>query len=431
MEIWSFFSGAMGLDLGFERAGLAPTLAVEKDVWCRRTIAQNRPELDLLPDGDITKLTGAALRAHRRFAEEVLLMIGGPPCQSFSTGGKRAALKDPRGNLIYVYMNLIQQVQPRYFVLENVASLVTAALRHRPIKERPGEHWSLKKYAGRTTPREAGKCPLEPDELSGSAIRQVLKDFRSLGYEINFGVLNAADHGAAQRRQRLIMVGTRDGLPPPLPAPAREPRNYATVREAIGDLCANPGPHSEYTEDVARFFRLIPPGGSWRSLPPALQREALGTSFDAGGGKTGFFRRLSWDQPAPTVTGRMNRKASAMCHPDAVRPISVREAARLQGFDDTWTFSGSMSSQYLQVGNAVPIHLGAAVAHAILDHLNGHTHGVQEPWDAQLNRAIGALRASARNKRTSDRDRVTSQHATPTVLQQELAFDTSLRATGR
>lgn len=403
MEIWSFFSGAMGLDLGFESAGLRPTLAVERDQWCRKTIALNRPDLDLLPEGDVTRIDGAALRRHRRFDGEVTLMVGGPPCQSFSTGGKRSGLTDPRGNLIYTYMNLIREVQPRYFVLENVANLVTAALRHRPINERPGKHWSLKKYAGQSAPTEDGIVPLEPDELSGSAIRQLLTDFRELGYEINFGVLNSADFGAPQKRQRLVMLGARGAAPPVLPSPTRKPRAYATVRNAIEDLRSNPGPHSEYTEEVARFFKLVPEGGTWRSLPVELQREALGPSFDAGGGKTGFFRRLAWDEPAPTVTGRMNRKASAMCHPELVRPISVRESARLQGFPDEWQFSGAMSSQYLQIGNAVPVHLGAAVGRAILAHLNGES-GRSEDWDVQLDRAVHTLRASARNKRSQSDD---------------------------
>jgi DNA (cytosine-5)-methyltransferase 1 len=138
-EIWSFFSGAMGLDLGLESAGLAPTLAVEIDPTFCRTIRANRPQLDLI-EGDVAKLTGAALRERRGFDGEVFLMAGGQPCQPFSSGGKRAALSDPRGNLIYEYFRLIADVRPRYFVLENVANLTTAALRHRPIAERPGKH---------------------------------------------------------------------------------------------------------------------------------------------------------------------------------------------------------------------------------------------------------------------------------------------------
>src|SRR5205823_2740049 len=119
MEIWSFFSGGMGLDLGFEEAGLNTTLAVELDKWCCDTIRKNRPGVTLI-ENDVHVLCGADLRKTRRFDHDVFLMIGGPPCQTFSPGGKRAGLNDPRGNLIYEYLRLIKEVQPQHFLLENV-----------------------------------------------------------------------------------------------------------------------------------------------------------------------------------------------------------------------------------------------------------------------------------------------------------------------
>ncbi|MFM8497392.1 MAG: DNA cytosine methyltransferase, partial [Planctomycetia bacterium] len=114
-EVWSFFSGAMGLDLGLEMAGIKPTLALEIDPWCCKTIRRNRPSITLVEDS-VTKMTGSSLRELRGFSGDVELMVGGPPCQSFSPGGKRAALNDPRGNLIYEYFRLISEVRPRYFV---------------------------------------------------------------------------------------------------------------------------------------------------------------------------------------------------------------------------------------------------------------------------------------------------------------------------
>ena len=122
-EIWSFFSGAMGLDLGLEAAGLPATLANEIHPLYCKTIRQNRPKLDLI-EGDVRGLTGAKLREHRNFEGDVYLMVGGPPCQPFCSGGNRAGLSDPRGNLIYEYVRLINEVRPRYFLLENVANLV-------------------------------------------------------------------------------------------------------------------------------------------------------------------------------------------------------------------------------------------------------------------------------------------------------------------
>ena len=121
LEIWSFFSGAMGLDLGLEMAGVPPTLVNEINKDCCSTIRANRPDLCLL-DQSISELTAKTLRRHRGFNGEVELMVGGPPCQSFSPGGKRAALTDPRGNLIYEYLRLVGEIRPRYFILENVAN---------------------------------------------------------------------------------------------------------------------------------------------------------------------------------------------------------------------------------------------------------------------------------------------------------------------
>jgi len=397
----------MGLDLGLERAGIKSTLAIDIDPLCCATLRANRPDLDVW-EADVDNLDGDTIRKRRPRARNVFLMVGGPPCQSFSPGGKRAALSDSRGNLIYSYLRLVDQLKPRYFILENVAHIVTAALKHRPIAQRPGKNWNLSSYHDSSKNRDDSVASMEPEELSGSAIRQVFADMCNLGYSLDFGVVNAADFGAPQRRFRFIMLGARQGPPPLLPCPTRgehapNPTAWATVRDAIFDLRHNPGPHSEYTPPVARYFALVPPGGNWRQLPKKLQREALGdAAYEAGGGKTGFFRRLAWDAPAPTITGRANRKGSAVCHPEFTRPLSVRESARLQGFPDNWDFEGSMSDQYVQVGNAVPVYLGTAVANAVLHHFT--THGRRRRTtapdiDTLLARACANLRATARNKR--------------------------------
>ena len=241
-EIWSFFAGAMGLDLGLELAGLTPTLANEiNPIYCR-TICQNRPILDLIED-DVKNLTGRNLRWHRQFYDDVHLLVGGPPCQPFSSGGKRAALTDARGNLIYEFFRLVSEIRPRYFLLENVANLTTAALRHRPIAERPGRHWSLKRYEGQRPPLGEEGEPLEPEEMAGSALRQLLEDIEPLGYHINLGVLDASDYGSPQHRLRFLMLGARDFPPPGLPSATHGagllPRT--TVRDAIYHLRSNPG----------------------------------------------------------------------------------------------------------------------------------------------------------------------------------------------
>ena len=391
----------MGLDLGIEAAGLHPTLANEMDSRFCETIRMNRPSLDLVED-DIANLTDRGLRRRRRFDDEVYLMVGGPPCQSFSSGGKRAALNDPRGNVIYEYFRLISEVEPRYFVLENVANITTAALRHRPIAKRPGKQWSLKQYDGSLNRRIDGIEPLAEEEMSGSALKQIARDARSLGYCIAFSVVDAADYGTPQHRLRFVMLGSKGHPPPAMPAASHGDgrKGFATVRDAIWSMQDDPGPHSSYTDPVRRYFDLVPEGGNWRSLPANLQEEALGGSYNAGGGKTGFYRRLAWDRPAPTVIGRANRKGSALCHPSASRPISVREAAALQGFPPGWKISGAMNAQYMQIGNAVPVRLGAAIGRAILSHEETRSNERERQPDIEkmIATAVARLRASARNR---------------------------------
>ena len=408
-EIWSLFSGAMGLDLGLESVGATPTLALEWDKWCCATIRQNRPQLDVI-EGDVSSFKGNDLRRIRKFDDEVFALVGGPPCQSFSPGGNRAAISDPRGNLIYEYLRLIGEIQPRIFVLENVANLITAALRHRKIEDRPGKRWNLSSYSGGNVPgSDDGKEALAPDEQAGSAIRQILRDIRGLGYSFRFKVVDAAAYGSPQHRLRFILMGARGQEAPDLPAfthgePGLGLLPWVTLRDVIYDVRESPGPHSNYTEAVARFFRMIPPGGYWKNLPPDLQRRALGPSFSSGGGKTGFFRRLSYDFPAPTVTTKPNRKGTSMCHPEFIRPISVRECARIQGFPDGWQISGAMNQQYQQIGNAVPTHLGAAIGRAILAAGKAKKNpDVAMPTklevEMMLIEATKFLRSKARNKR--------------------------------
>lgn len=403
-SVVSLFSGAMGLDIGLEQAGIKASLAIEFDSQCCSTIRHNRPDLDLW-ETDVGKIDGQGILERLNKPDDVFLMVGGPPCQSFCPGGKRAALSDPRGNLIYTYLKLIQEIRPQFFVLENVANLVTAALKHRPIALRPGKHWNLSSYENKKRGVD-GVEPMGADELSGSAIRQIVDDVVAIGYQIGFSIVDAAAVGAPQHRLRFVLFGCRDGsVPLGLPATHGDAVGllpFQTVRDAIYDLRNDPGPHSEYGPEMARYFALVPAGGYWKNLPKELQREALGNAaFEAGGGKMGFFRRLSWDRPSPTITGKANRKGSALCHPEQVRPLSVRECARLQGFPDDWRFSGAMNRQYSQIGNAVPVHLGAAIGHALLDATR-KKKAVAVDLDAAMYAAVKRLRSSARNKRSKN-----------------------------
>ena len=248
---------------------------------------------------------------------------------------------------------------------------------------------------------------MDEDELAGSALKALLKDVvRPLGYHVAFGVLDAADYGAPQHRLRFVMLGSRDRPPPALPEPTHGHGLLAraTVRDAIWHLQNDPGEHSNYTPECARLFALVPEGGNWRSLPPELHREAMGGAYESGGGKTGFFRRLAWDRPAPTMTGKSNRKASAMCHPAATRPISARECAAIQGFPPEWVFAGATGQQFMQAGNAVPVALGRAVGRAILSHHETTKDMASGPadqqWDGMLAAAMARIRAAGVNNKS-------------------------------
>lgn len=416
--VWSLFSGAMGLDLGLARAGLAPAVAIENDPACEATMRAN-PWLSVkYLNEDIRKLAASDVRRIANYHDDVFLLVGGPPCQAFSPGGNREGLNDPRGNLIYEYFRFVRDIRPKFFVFENVANLTTAALRHRPIDQRPGKHWNLKTYeksrGGKTNSTAA---PMEDDELSGSALRYLLSEISKLEYKIVFGVLDAADYGACQHRLRFVMIGSRDGLPPRLPKPTHGNvpglHPYMTLRDVIWDLQEAPGHYYNYTPKFAELFRLVPPGGCWKDLPRELQRVALGNAFDSGGGKTGFFRRLSWDLPSPTITGKPNRKGSAMCHPAAIRSLSVKECSRIQGFPDNWMIAGTAEAQFRQIGNAVPVQLGEAIGRCLL---NGDYATENElNYDDMLQVAITRLRSTARNKSARRK-----QPQSPSVTQTEM-----------
>lgn len=356
----SLFSGAMGLDLGLEQAGFTTVAAVEIDRAARETIQQNNRERRhaLFIGDDITKLSAADLLAATGLSVgEVTLVSGGPPCQPFSTAGKRDALNDPRGSLFRDFLRLVEGLQPRYFVMENVRGLLSATIKHRPIAARDGS-------------------PLLPEEERGSAFAVILSEFARIGYTFSYGLLNAADYGCPQTRERVIILGSRDCEEMILPSPTHSqtggklPR-WRTLRDGLADL-HDPEPQFQpYSESRLKYLRLVPEGGNWRSLPPELIPEAMGGAYMSGGGKVGFYRRLAWDKPSPTITTSPAQKATDMCHPSLNRPLSVRESARLQGFPDDWFFCGSVTDQYRQIGNAVPVPLGRAIGEQLIRTLKG------------------------------------------------------------
>ena len=371
----SFFSGAMGLDLGLEKAGLPILLACEMDKACRQTIQKNRPDLALL--GNVCDYTPEQIReaAGLKDSDEIDVMVGGPPCQAFSTAGARRGFEDERGNVFLRYIDLILSLKPRYAVIENVRGLISAPMSHRPHSERDSK-W---------IPEEA--------ERPGGALLHILGLLRAGGYSISFNLYNAANFGVPQSRERVVLICHRgsEKVPHLMPTHAQDGAAalpmWRTLREALAGLEHVEHHNVSFPEDRLRFYRLLNPGQYWKHLPEEMQRQALGKSYFSGGGKTGFLRRLACDKPSCTLVTAPNMPATDICHPTEHRPLSIEEYKRIQQFPDHWEVCGSLKDQYRQIGNAVPVGLGEAIGRAILRHMAGES--AQPPSNFQYSRYKG------------------------------------------
>jgi DNA (cytosine-5)-methyltransferase 1 len=347
----SLFSGAMGLDLGLMAAGLHIAVSQDYDKWCVETIRGNG---HVAVEGDIRKLInddpscGFLLKAGKLRGEDVFAVVGGPPCQSFSTAGKRKGVDDERGVLYEQFLHVIETIQPRFFVMENVKGMMS-------------------------TPSN----PL--DKKSQPVLDVILKRFKKIGYNTVKGVVDAVHYGTPQFRERLIIIGSRDNEPIFLPAPThfhmhQDPSmRWRTLADAIADIQSDCGPHLNFSEKIEEYLRMVPEGGNWRSLPAHLTEAAMGGAYHSGGGKVGFFRRLSYSEPSPTLVTTPVQKATSLCHPRQTRPLSVREYARIQQFPDSWNFQGNIGDCYRQIGNAVPVPLGRAIGQMLISVALGNS----------------------------------------------------------
>ena len=360
LKALSFFSGCMGLDLGLEQEGIEVLLACEIDLAARKTIVSNRPDVALI--GDIRDYSAVAIRAKAGLSpnEEIDLIVGGPPCQAFSSAGKRQGFDDERGNVFLTFIDLIAELRPKFAVIENVRGLLSAPLQHRPHEMRGKD------------------CPtLAQDEQRGGALLFIIRRLKAAGYSVSFNLYNTANFGSPQQRERVVIACSRDGEKLPYLTPTHADKGlyelpqWQTLREVLDGL-PNDGHHFiKFPEKRLKYYRLLKPGQNWRNLPAELQPEALGASYHAGGGKTGFYRRLAWDKPSPTLVTHPAMPATDLAHPEADRPLSIEEYKRIQEFPDDWSIEGSLLAQYKQVGNAVPRSLGRAIARMLLAHLKG------------------------------------------------------------
>ncbi len=245
------------------------------------------------------------------------------------------------------FVRMIDVIRPRFFVMENVKGLMSALL-----KDADGKNTETK------------------------VLDIILDEFRKLNYKTVYGVLDAVNYGVPQFRERFVLIGSRDNedifLPVPTHFHVHQNSNYRwrTLGDTIRDLENVEGECGAFSESRLKYLKMIPEGGNWKNLPEEIMQEAMGGAFHSGGGKVGFYRRLSYSQPSPTVVTSPVQKATMMCHPTKDRPLSVAEYARIQQFPDDWNFIGNMSSKYKQIGNAVPIGLAKAIGEMLVSVAN-------------------------------------------------------------
>lgn len=319
LRVASLFTGCGGLDLGFEAAGCETLVAVDNDPEACKTLRHNRPEWNVF-EGDI--------RDYNPTLREVDVVIGGPPCQGFSSAGYGDP-NDPRNFLWLEYMRVVERLRPRAIVLENVSALT---------HKKNGDH------------------------LSG-----IMSALNAQGYAFAYGVLNAADFGVPQARRRLIVIGLQDASPT-LPSPTHIGQ-HSTVHDAIADI-------------DGRFDE------AWNHTPPQHARHVVERWKKLGPGEVDpNYRRARLDpmKPSPTIRagGGYGPKGDHLAgfhppiHPYSPRQLTVREAARLQSFPDDWILQGSKTAQGRQIGNAVPVLLAEAIAKHVVGLLaqdGGRSH---------------------------------------------------------
>ncbi len=345
MGVIDLFSGCGGSALGFEQAGYSIKVAVDIDSNASESFKVNFPGCTVFPS-DISYLSGTELLKAGGFknGKEVVL-IACPPCQGFSTARRNSQrLTDPRNKLIYEFLRIVEEIKPLAFVLENVPGLA----------------------------KGIGK-PL---------FVQILQRLSELGYQTIYDVVNTADYGVPQRRKRLVLMGTNNpsirlSFPPKTNADPSVSDNlpaWATVREAIKDLPPIKAGEKHENDpmqvsaslaeiNLKRIIYTPHDGGDRTSWPDELVLECHKTTK----GHKDVYGRMRWDYPSPTMTGGCGMISKGRFgHPEQDRAISLREAARLQTFPDSFKFIGNFGEIAKQIGNAVPPLLAKRAAEALL-----------------------------------------------------------------
>jgi len=349
--LWAIdiFSGAGGLSIGAEMAGISIKFAVEKDIHAAETFAFNHPHSGVIKQ-DICEVN-----PHEYIDEEVFIVFGGPPCQGFSTSNTKTRNNSNKNNYLFEeFLRFVKELRPIWFLFENVEGITSYE--------------------------------------QGNTVKTIKGLFEEIGYITKEQVLCASDYGVPQDRNRFIMVGNRLGIDFIFPNKQKE---KVTVGEALADLPKlNNGDHfyelsytktldecSEYVRKmrgnqdcatqnfvsrnkgyVIERYKYIGQGQNWKAIPDHLMKNYS----NKNNCHSGIYKRLDANKPSVVIS---NYRKNMLIHPDQHRGLSVREAARLQSFPDSFEFKGSLSHIQQQIGNAVPPLLAKAIFEQII-HLN-------------------------------------------------------------
>lgn len=355
------FAGSGGLGTGFHNAGF--NIISANDVWepAGKTYVANHPDVKYIVK-DIAQLTGDELLEDTGYSKsDVDVIIGGPPCQGFSTLGKRF-IDDPRNKLFKEYVRIVNDIRPKFFVMENVSGILSM---------------------------EGGKV-----------LENILNSFQEIGYKLEYRLLNAAEYGVPQQRERTIFIGTRTDVEIRYPKKTHslngDPnlKKALTLWDAIGDLPQSdeeeitsytneptndfqkkirngatelvnhkPPTHNEKAKNMMKY---IPMGKSAWDVEDIMPKEFMPTS---GYGNT--YARLNANEPGMTITRNFACISSSRCiHPYLNRGLTAREAARIQSYPDNYKFLGTKSDIHIQIGNSVPPILGEAIGNTIKEMLD-------------------------------------------------------------
>lgn len=357
------FCGAGGLSEGFRQAGYTVVAGNDIDAAAGETYKSTHPDAEFIL-GPIQEVTVERLcKASRLRPGELDVLLGGPPCQAYSVNNHQRGMHDARAGLFREYLRIVEGMNPKWVVIENVTGITS---------------------------------------IAGGAVVQSIKDeLRKLGYEVEYRILKAEEYGVPQERRRIVFIGNRLGLPIAFPEPTHGPEGsglkpFTTIWDAIGDLpvlenggkskaAAYAAPPRHWFQTYVREgagpvvtnheapclsavnkarMKHIPIGGSWRDIPfdllPAGMKRAKRSDH------TKRYGRMRPEGLSCTVLTKCDIHWGAYIHPHQDRAISVREAARIQAFPDTFVFQGSRTEQYMQIGNAVPPLLGRKVAETLL-----------------------------------------------------------------